>query len=154
MSWNPLWDQIIEKALPPEVLSSQAPRGVRLFCPRFYEMDNIDKRTFWAYFFQVLVGAEAGLNPNTRRPSHRTGTHHGHAQRRLAAACVRRREAIRLRFQLGSGSPWSALRPDEPSYLVFAKQMTNPPSSMWTAHKVEDRQVGYDEVGAGRREPR
>ena len=27
------------------------------------------------------------------------------------------------------------------------------PSSMWTAHKVEDRQVGYDEVGAGRREP-
>jgi hypothetical protein len=36
--WNPQWDQIIEKALPPEMLSSQVPRGVRRFCPRFYEM--------------------------------------------------------------------------------------------------------------------
>jgi hypothetical protein len=63
--WNPLWDEIIEKALPPEMLSSQAPRGVRRFCPRFYAMDKTDQRTFWAYFFQALAGAEAGLNPNT-----------------------------------------------------------------------------------------
>jgi hypothetical protein len=62
--WNPQWDQIIEKALPPEMLSSQFPRGVRRFCPRFYEMGPTDKRTFWAYFFQALAGAEAGLNPN------------------------------------------------------------------------------------------
>jgi len=62
--WNPQWDQIIEKALPPEMLSSQVPRGVRRFCPRFYEMGTADKRTFWAYFFQALAGAEAGLNPN------------------------------------------------------------------------------------------
>jgi hypothetical protein len=62
--WNPQWDQIIEKALPPEMLSSQVPRGVRRFCPRFYEMGIDDKRTFWAYFFQALAGAEAGLNPN------------------------------------------------------------------------------------------
>ena len=61
--WNPQWDQIIEKALPPEMLSSQVPRGVRRFCPRFYEMGTTDKRTFWAYFFQALAGAEAGLNP-------------------------------------------------------------------------------------------
>jgi hypothetical protein len=64
-AWNPQWDQIIEKALPPEMLSSQVPRGVRRFCPRFYEMSKTDKRTFWAYFFQGLAGAEAGLNPNT-----------------------------------------------------------------------------------------
>ena len=63
--WNPQWDQIIEKALPTEMLSSQVPRGVRRFCPRFYEMDTKDKRTFWAYFFQALAGAEAGLKPNT-----------------------------------------------------------------------------------------
>jgi hypothetical protein len=63
--WNPQWDEIIEKALPPEMLSSQVPRGVRRFCPRFYEMGTTDKRTFWAYFFQALAGAEAGLNPNT-----------------------------------------------------------------------------------------
>src|SRR3984957_13033514 len=63
--WNPQWDQIIENALPPEMLSSRVPRGVRRFCPRFYEMSETDKRTFWAYFFQALAGAEAGLNPNT-----------------------------------------------------------------------------------------
>jgi hypothetical protein len=62
--WNPQWDRIIEEALPPEMLSSQVPRGVRRFCPRFYEMGATDKRTFWAYFFQALAGAEAGLNPN------------------------------------------------------------------------------------------
>ena len=63
--WNPLWDEIIEKALPPEMFSSQVPEDVRGFCPRFYEMGDTDKRTFWAYFFQALAGAEAGLNPNT-----------------------------------------------------------------------------------------
>jgi len=63
--WNPEWDQIIKQALPPEMLSSHVPRGVRRFCPRFYEMAETEKRTFWAYFFQALAGAEAGLNPNT-----------------------------------------------------------------------------------------
>jgi hypothetical protein len=28
-------------------------------------MSEVDKRTFWAYFFQALAGAEAGLNPRT-----------------------------------------------------------------------------------------
>jgi hypothetical protein len=28
-------------------------------------MGETDKRTFWAYFFQALAAAEAGLNPNT-----------------------------------------------------------------------------------------
>jgi len=64
-AWNPEWDTIIEKALPSEMLSSQVPKDVRRFCPRFYEMGETDKRTFWAYFFQALAGAEAGLNPNT-----------------------------------------------------------------------------------------
>src|SRR6202453_300051 len=63
--WNPQWDQIIEKALPQEMLSSQVPQGLRRFCPRFDEMAETDRRTFWAYFFQALAGAEAGLNPNT-----------------------------------------------------------------------------------------
>src|ERR1022692_37071 len=63
--WYPQWDQIVEKALPPEMLSSQVPQGVREFCPRFYGMAETDKRTFWAYFFQALAGAEAGLNPNS-----------------------------------------------------------------------------------------
>jgi hypothetical protein len=73
-AWNPEWDTIVEKALPPEMLSSQVPKDVRRFCPRFYEMGETDKRTFWAYFFQALAGAEAGLNPNTNvRQADRAG---------------------------------------------------------------------------------
>jgi len=64
--WNPEWDVIIEKAIPPEMLSMQVPRDVRQFCPRFYSMSETDKRTFWAYFFQALAGAEACLEPTTR----------------------------------------------------------------------------------------
>jgi hypothetical protein len=65
-TWDPQWDVIVEKALPAEMLSSQVPRDVRRFCPRFYVMSEVDKRAFWAYFFQALAGAEAGLDPKTR----------------------------------------------------------------------------------------
>ena len=64
--WNPEWDAIVEKAIPPEMLSHRVPRDVQRFCPRFYDMTDVDKRAFWAYFFQALAGAEAGLNPKTR----------------------------------------------------------------------------------------
>jgi len=65
-TWNPDWDAIVENAIPPEMLSPQVPRDVARFCPRFYDMSETDKRAFWAYFFQALAGAEAGLNPTTR----------------------------------------------------------------------------------------
>ncbi len=65
-TWDPAWDRIIEQAIPQEMLSSQVPRDVRRFCPRFYTMNDSDKRVFWAYFFQALAGAEAGLDPTTR----------------------------------------------------------------------------------------
>jgi len=64
-SWNPDWDRIVEEALPPDMLSAKAARDVRPFCPRFATMDEADKRAFWAYFFQALAGAEAGLKPTT-----------------------------------------------------------------------------------------
>ena len=51
------------------MVSRQVPRDVQRFCPRFYDMSETDKRAFWAYFFQALAGAEAGLNPTT-------GAHH------------------------------------------------------------------------------
>ncbi len=63
--WDPQWDEIVEKAVPPEMLSARVPRGVVRFCPRFYAMAETDKRAFWAYFFQALAGAEAGLNPTS-----------------------------------------------------------------------------------------
>jgi hypothetical protein len=64
--WNVEWDKIVELAIPPEMVSNQVPRDVRRFCPRFYQMQEADKRAFWAYFFQALAGAEAGLKPTTR----------------------------------------------------------------------------------------
>jgi hypothetical protein len=64
-SWDPQWDAIIEKSLPPEMLSSRMERAVKPFCPRFSRMSEVDRRTYWAYFFQALAGAEAGLVPTT-----------------------------------------------------------------------------------------
>lgn len=65
VTWNTQWDPMIERALPPALLSARVGRDVRGFCPRFDRMSNADKRAFWAYFFQALAGAEAGLNPAT-----------------------------------------------------------------------------------------
>lgn len=62
-TWNPQWNEIVEQALPASLLSEQVPHDVRRFCPRFSVMSDTEKRTFWAYFFQALAGAEAGLNP-------------------------------------------------------------------------------------------
>jgi hypothetical protein len=47
------------------MLSVAVVRDVRPFCPRFGTMSEADKRAFWAYFFQALAGAEAGLKPTT-----------------------------------------------------------------------------------------
>lgn len=61
-TWNPEWDQIIESAVPADLLSSpKVAKDVKAFCPRFSAMSDTDKRTYWAYFFQALAGAEAGL---------------------------------------------------------------------------------------------
>ena len=65
VTWDPLWDLLVEKALPPELLSATAARAVRSYCPRFAEEPEADKRAFWAYVFQALAGAEAGLDPTT-----------------------------------------------------------------------------------------
>jgi hypothetical protein len=64
-SWDPQWDRIVEQALPAEMLSPNVARGVRSFCPRFAVMSDVDKRAFWAYTFQALAAAEAGLKPTT-----------------------------------------------------------------------------------------
>ena len=65
-TWDPAWDRLVEEALPDELLSSpRVARDVRPFCPRFGLLSKGDKRAFWAYFFQALAGAEAGLRPTT-----------------------------------------------------------------------------------------
>lgn len=61
-TWLPQWDAIIEKALPDDLLSPGMGRRVARLCPRFSAMSEADRRAFWAYFFQALSGAEAGLS--------------------------------------------------------------------------------------------
>jgi hypothetical protein len=60
-TWQPEWDATIEKALPADLLEPKMASNVKPFCPRFSSMKDVDKRQFWAYFFQALAGAEAGL---------------------------------------------------------------------------------------------
>jgi hypothetical protein len=64
-TWDPQWDMVVEKALPPDMVSSRVARQVRSYCPRFASLSEADKRAFWAYTFQALAGAEAGLKPTT-----------------------------------------------------------------------------------------
>jgi hypothetical protein len=175
--WDPEWDQIIEKALPAEMLSVQVPKDVLRFCPRFYEMEEADKRVFWAYFFQALAGAEAGLNPTTsvrhtepdvtKRDEVRGTAVRTEGLLQLAYAdksrygcdfdwetdrMLKAKDPAKTILQpknnlecgvkilvnqiivqhkplLTPSAYWSTLRPNVPSYLVFAKQMTNPPAS-------------------------
>lgn len=62
-TWKTSWDRVIELSIPHSMLTEDVPRDVQRFCPRFYRMSTPDKREFWAYFFQALAAAEAGLNP-------------------------------------------------------------------------------------------
>jgi hypothetical protein len=42
-------------------LSPKVAKDVEAFCPRFNALAVADKRAYWAYFFQALAAAEAGL---------------------------------------------------------------------------------------------
>ncbi len=62
-TWKPEWDKVIEEGLLPDLLSPKVAKAVKQFCPRFNSIGEPDKRAYWAYFFQALAGAEAGLLP-------------------------------------------------------------------------------------------
>jgi len=63
--WDPAWDLLIEKALPPEFFTAKkVEHDVKPLCPSYGQLSDADKRAFWAYFFQALAGAEAGLIPS------------------------------------------------------------------------------------------
>ena len=61
--WSPAWTRMIERALPRNLVSRRRAPAVRELCPRFRDMSAANRRAFWAYFFQALAGAEAGLKP-------------------------------------------------------------------------------------------
>lgn len=64
-TWDKRWDIFIERSLPQELLTHRVPGDVRRYCPAFYTMSETDKRAWWAYLFQAIAAAEAGLNATT-----------------------------------------------------------------------------------------
>ena len=66
-TWQPEWDAMVEQALPADLLNEQAAPAVRLYCPKFAEETDAQRREFWAYMFmfQAIAAAEAGLNPTS-----------------------------------------------------------------------------------------
>lgn len=88
-TWQPAWTGFIERALPADLLSMRAAHAVRPYCPRFAELSDSDKRAFWAYTFQAIAAAEAGLNPDA-------DVHH-------TAAPVNRRDPVTDRLSRQEG---------------------------------------------------
>jgi hypothetical protein len=138
--WNPAWDTIVEKALPPSMLSRRVPRDVRRFCPRFYAMSEVDKRQFWAYFFQALAGAEAGLKPTARVR---------HTQPAVAVTdkvtgrAVRSEGLLQLTYEdatrYGCDFYWKTdrlLKPDDP-----AKTILQPKNNLECGVKILEKQI-------------
>ncbi len=64
-TWHPEWDAMVEKALPRKMLSARVAPAVRRYCPRFAEETQPQRKEFWAYLFQAIAAAEAGLNPTS-----------------------------------------------------------------------------------------
>lgn len=64
-TWDPAWSMLIEQALPANLLSRRREKEVQPLCPRFRHLSKGQRRAFWAYFFQALAGAEAGLKPTS-----------------------------------------------------------------------------------------
>lgn len=139
-TWDPQWDKTIELALPPEMVSSQVPRDVRRFCPRFYTMAEDDKRAFWAYFFQALAGAEAGLKPET---------HVRHTEAAVAVKddvtgrMVRSEGLLQLTYEdakrYGCDFDWDRdrqLKPNDPSRTIL-----QPKNNLECGVKILDNQI-------------
>ena len=137
--WNPQWDALIEKDIPPEMLSMQVPHDVRRFCPRFYSMSDVDKRAFWAYFFQALAGAEACLDPTTRvrhrRPQDKIDPVTGRATRQEGLLQLSYQDEKRY----GCDFDWEkdkSLKPDDPN-----KTILQPGNNLECGIKILDNQI-------------
>jgi hypothetical protein len=139
-TWNPAWDAVVEKAVPPEMLSRQVPSDVRRFCPRFYEMSEADKRAFWAYFFEALAGAETGLNS-------RTNVRHTEAplavKDRVTGEMVHAEGLLQLTYEdaprYGCGFDWAAdrkLPPHDP-----ARTILNPENNLRCGIRILNNQI-------------
>jgi hypothetical protein len=139
-TWDPEWDRMVEEALPAELLSTKAARSVRPFCPRFNAMSEGDKRAFWAYFFQALAGAEAGLKPtaNVRHTEPEVAVKDGVTKR-----MVRSEGLLQLTYmdaqRYGCDFDWEAdrkLKEKDP-----AKTILQPKNNLICGVKILDNQL-------------
>ena len=69
---DPQWDEIVERALPPEMLSAKAARSVRSFCPRFSSLSEADKRALLGIHLSGVSWGGSRSEAHHRCPSHRT----------------------------------------------------------------------------------
>src|ERR1700728_3032948 len=154
----------------PKCFPPRSPRACVDFARGFTKWVRQTNAHFWAYFFQALAGAEAGLDPSkSARHSQpeRALTMRSEGLLQLAYADQKRYRCdfnwamdralkandpaktilqpknnlecgVKILFNqiivqhkplLSRSGYWSTLRPDGPSYRVFAKQMTNPPAA-------------------------
>lgn len=139
-TWEPSWDKIVEEAIPASMLSSRVPHDVRQFCPRFYVMSPADKRAFWAYFFQALAGAEAGLDPTTRV---RHTEPEVAVRDKVTGRAVRSQGLLQLTYEdqkrYGCDFDWEAdrkLTPDDPE-----KTILQPKNNLECGVKILTRQI-------------
>lgn len=133
--WKPAWTVLIEESLPHQLLSKRRARAVRALCPRYRTMTLANRRAFWAYFFQALAGAEAGLKPtaNVRHDEPQVAivdpvTHHIIRQEGLLQLAY----ADRLRY--GCDFDWEKdrnLPQDDP-----AKTILNPRNNLLCGMKI------------------
>lgn len=139
-TWDPTWDKMIEEVIPASMLSSRVPHDVRRFCPRFYGMGAADKRAFWAYFFQALAGAEAGLDPTSRvrHTEPEVAVRDG-----VTGSAVRSQGLLQLTYEdqrrYGCDFDWDAdrkLKPDDP-----AKTILQPKNNLECGVKILTRQI-------------
>ena len=139
-TWDPTWDKIVEEAIPASMLSPRVPHDVRRFCPRFYVMAPADKRAFWAYFFQALAGAEAGLDPTTRV---RHTEPEVAVRDKVTGRAVRSQGLLQLTYEdqkrYGCDFDWEAdrkLTPDDPE-----KTILQPKNNLECGVKILTRQI-------------
>jgi len=153
-TWDPQWDAVVEKALPPDLLSEQAARAVRLYCPRFAGLNP----TSDVHHLQAAVNK---VDPVTRRPARQEGlmqVKYEDAQRygcdfdwqkdRTLPVKDPGRTILSPENNLGCGvkimenqivtqgkplvsrtSYWATLQPGTAGFRVFAKQMANVPAA-------------------------
>lgn len=139
-TWDHSWDKIIEEAIPASMLSYRVPHDVRRFCPRFYTMEAVDKRAFWAYFFQALAGAEAGLDPTTRV---RHTEPEVAVKDKVTGRYVRSQGLLQLTYEderrYGCDFDWNAdrkLKPDNPERTIL-----RPKNNLECGVKILEHQI-------------